>query len=491
MKSSPEIGITYSPPHSEWRAVADLNRRERVDAFHERYTTDALRQSVIKRAAEYSQQVLGESGDVLRATPKIFALTGHQPVLYHSGITRKNHALDTLLADHSIQGLEVIIDTDWGDAVELCFPSRVGEDILAVSRITLTTSGGSYHAQRFKSEAELESLLEVVRSSLYPAFAERWHKVASAIMREAGSLLPVAASRIRRSLQSSRPQFPVIPLSLVLKEASVSAFLNEIIDQGPRFATAYNHALDSYRAQHGIKNHAQPLPNLRNLDGRVELPVWAISPSGEAREPLWRDEQGQVWIKTSEWVAVKEGRWGIPDGSGWTLAPRAVAITAILRLLLSDLFIHGRGGGRYDQILNDVIENFWGLKPPQFVVASETRVIDPERLADLEAIEMSRASGREMQYRLERYLGQGLFPSVIEQALHVLHEQRQQLRGERTDAQSEGRSLADLTHRLKDVDKQIQARIAEYIAGLPAVNPSTLGALRCREYPSFFWETSQ
>src|SRR5438270_707716 len=54
------------------------------------------------------------------------------------------------------------------------------------------------------------------------------------------------------------------------------------------------------------------------------------------------------------------------------LAPRALTLTMFFRLLLADQFVHGIGGGRYDQVTDDVIHRHFGLEPPRFAVTTAT-----------------------------------------------------------------------------------------------------------------------
>nr|HRJ48980.1 hypothetical protein [Phycisphaerales bacterium] len=87
-----------------------------------------------------------------------------------------------------------------------------------------------------------------------------------------------------------------------------------------RCARAYNEAVASH-----------PESGLRPLvldAGRVELPLWNLA-SGIHRERVHAD-------------SLK----GIPR---WRLAPRAILMTAMMRMRLCDLFIHGLGGGIYDR----------------------------------------------------------------------------------------------------------------------------------------------
>ena len=60
------------------------------------------------------------------------------------------------------------------------------------------------------------------------------------------------------------------------------------------------------------------------------------------------------------------------EASGALIAPKALALTLFVRLFCCDLFIHGVGGGRYDQVTDGVIRHYFGVEPPAFVVASMT-----------------------------------------------------------------------------------------------------------------------
>src|SRR6185503_13399807 len=42
------------------------------------------------------------------------------------------------------------------------------------------------------------------------------------------------------------------------------------------------------------------------------------------------------------------------------------------RLMLADQFVHGIGGGRYDQVTDDVISRFFEIDPPRFAVTTAT-----------------------------------------------------------------------------------------------------------------------
>ena len=59
-------------------------------------------------------------------------------------------------------------------------------------------------------------------------------------------------------------------------------------------------------------------------------------------------------------------------GRGIHLGSRALLTTLAARLLLGDLFIHGIGGAKYDRLTDTIIERFFCLEPPAYMVVSGT-----------------------------------------------------------------------------------------------------------------------
>jgi hypothetical protein len=54
------------------------------------------------------------------------------------------------------------------------------------------------------------------------------------------------------------------------------------------------------------------------------------------------------------------------------LSPRALTLTMFVRLLLADQFVHGIGGGRYDQVTDQIIATHFKIDPPAFSVTTAT-----------------------------------------------------------------------------------------------------------------------
>lgn len=73
------------------------------------------------------------------------------------------------------------------------------------------------------------------------------------------------------------------------------------------------------------------------------------------------------------------------------LRTRALTTTMFARYLLSDLFIHGIGGAKYDELGDAVAGTFFGIAPPAYLTLSLTLWLDlgtdpasPERLKAIE-----------------------------------------------------------------------------------------------------------
>jgi hypothetical protein len=61
--------------------------------------------------------------------------------------------------------------------------------------------------------------------------------------------------------------------------------------------------------------------------------------------------------------------------------------TLFLRFVLSDLFVHGVGGGLYDSVTDEIASRLWGLTPPKMIVASATLhlpVVEPAGAVELD-----------------------------------------------------------------------------------------------------------
>ncbi len=119
-------------------------------------------------------------------------------------------------------------------------------------------------------------------------------------------------------------------------------FASHITANLPRFRTSYNRAVAEYRTAHGIQSKSHPVPDL----AENELPFWEFTDTGRIR--------------------------ATPATPSERLRPRALTLTLFVRLCLADWFIHGIGGGKYDEVTDAILRDFFGLEPPAFQMVTGT-----------------------------------------------------------------------------------------------------------------------
>jgi hypothetical protein len=90
---------------------------------------------------------------------------------------------------------------------------------------------------------------------------------------------------------------------------------------------------------------------------------------------------------------------------GLKVRPRAIVTTLFARLFLGDLFLHGIGGAKYDELTDVLIERLYQVKPPVFlsVTATLRLPIEHEHIAPERASQLKQTL-RGLRFHPERYL---------------------------------------------------------------------------------------
>jgi len=133
-----------------------------------------------------------------------------------------------------------------------------------------------------------------------------------------------------------------LTVSELSQSTAFRRFAAHITANLPRFRVSYNRAVSEYRIAHGIKSRSHPVPDL----AENELPFWEFTNTGRVR--------------------------ATPATPPDRLRPRALTLTLFVRLCLADWFIHGIGGGKYDEVTDAILRDFFGIEPPAFQVVTGT-----------------------------------------------------------------------------------------------------------------------
>jgi hypothetical protein len=95
-----------------------------------------------------------------------------------------------------------------------------------------------------------------------------------------------------------------------------------------------------------------------------------------------------------------------------------LATTLFARLVLSDLFLHGIGGAKYDQVTDDIAQRFFGFSLPQFATASATLRLPIEHASWREGqLREIRQQHRELIYHPERFVQANGAPTAVANAI--------------------------------------------------------------------------
>lgn len=212
---------------------------------------------------------------------------------------------------------------------------------------------------------------------------------------------------------------------------AAAAFTAHLLLTAERFAVAYNDALAAYRRRRGLRGRQHPIPDLHTNTYVIELPFWIVS-AGSPRKRLFvsrpsggkvllyaasdRDltdsnvnRSGEQWQPIAEFPIAKlrEVPESLlqPSEGAFGIRPRALALTLFARLVVSDLFIHGIGGAKYDQITDALIQSYFGIEPPAFACVSATLRL-PLTLHDVSRSDARRARNRlrDVRFNPQRYL---------------------------------------------------------------------------------------
>src|SRR5207248_5753764 len=180
------------------------------------------------------------------------------------------------------------------------------------------------------------------------------------------------------------------PVSRLELTGAFQRFVVHLCEDAVRFAAAYNRAVLEYRKANRIRSVHHPAPLLRrdqsHGDGLIECPFWYFRES-RAREPVMVWEAGSLRLEDEP------------------IRPRALTLTLFARVCLGDFFIHGIGGGKYDEVTDAIIRDYFGLDPPAYQVLSATLHLPlPAFPATPDDLKRAERGVRDLRWNPQRHL---------------------------------------------------------------------------------------
>jgi hypothetical protein len=234
-------------------------------------------------------------------------------------------------------------------------------------------------------------------------------------------------------------------------------FAQKILSDLPRFRKVYNAAIRSYRRANRIKSQSHPAPELSS----EEAPFWErTGPNGQRKRANAASEIEK-------------------------LRPRALTLTLFARLCLADFFIHGIGGGKYDEVTNIIIRDYFGIEPPAYQVLSATLLLPlPGFPGTVESVRRTQRYLRDLQWNPQFQIETERTDHSI--AVQLIAEKERLIRSEppstdHTSRREWFRSLQHVTERLRPFVKEKIAGAEESLR-LAQVELEGNRVLRRRDY---------
>lgn len=467
------------------------------------------RQEVIQLARNYLQhwhEPLPENRD----GPLILA--GHQPELFHPGVWVKNFAMQGLARSHGGVALHLIVDNDTvkSTSLRLVHPPDLHHRFPYPVFEAYDTWAGEvpYEEQTIRDEALFDSFAERVEAIVTPWNDQPllnlfWREVQRFRWREScpGACFAAARRTIERQWQCHNLE---VPLGRVCDGNAFRVFLRHVLENLPRFHASYNRCVADYRHRYRIRSRNHPVPDLIREGDWLEAPFWGWRPGQHHRGRIFaRRGIDRLEVRCNQEILQ---HWDEFHPDSTRIRSRALTTTLFARLFLADLFIHGIGGGKYDELTDAIAREFFGFEPPPYLVLSATRLLSlNSELRPLSDRYHLQKQIRDLQFNPDRFLSSSTDATVaalIEQKKHWIARPVPPPGSNRERHDQIGRINRQLSSYLQETRQQLgeqdqQIDQAETVNALLqrrdysfVLYPTSLLKPFCQQFLSFFSESS-
>ncbi len=354
---------------------------------------EQVRREVLALAQSYLKQHGLLQAHAASAPQAPLVVTGHQPELFHPGVWIKNFAAAGVAAEHHGVALNLIVDNDLPKSASIRVP-RVRDGLVGTTQIDYDRWGGEtpYEDLRVQDEGLFATFPGRVREFMGDAVAgqvlDDFWPLALARRGETSSL-GERFSLARREVEASWGVSNLeVPLSSVCQTDGFSWFVCHLLAQLPRYVQIHNQALEEYRVAHGIRSKNHPVAALQRQGDWLEAPFWVWRRGDVRRRGLLarlrgreidlriageNELLGELPLGPDREACCAVERLRDLSGQSVRLRTRALTTTLFSRFLLGDLFIHGIGGSKYDELGDEIARRFLGIEPPAFLTVSLTQ----------------------------------------------------------------------------------------------------------------------
>lgn len=349
-------------------------------------------------------------------------LSGHQPALFHPGVWAKNFGLAAAARRLAGWGLNLVIDTDTCQATSINVPGgELSDPTQAAIPFDAPAAEVPWEERSPVDRGVAQDFPDAVRHQLgglipRPFLDEFWPTVLARLERTDrwGLALAQARHQFERKWGSSNQE---LPQSAVCRLAGFRRWLAALAERAESFREVHNAALAAYRRANHLRSRNHPVPELARQADWCELPLWVWSDHAPRRRRLFAQASGgrigladlagwECWLPVGTSAAATAAQVAAlaeVEAQGVRIRTRALATTLFARLVVGDLFVHGIGGAKYDELTDEIVRRWCGIEPPAFLILSATLELPlaRPRVTPADVTEVDRQL-RELTYHPER-----------------------------------------------------------------------------------------
>jgi hypothetical protein len=416
------------------------------------------RQSLLRAVRQYFGQ--RDEPTHIHPDPHGIIMAGHQPELFHPGVWVKNFALNGLARKHAFLPVNLVVDNDSVKSTTLHFPDGDPPHRSTISFDT-PSDGEPYEERTVHDTGLFESLQQRLQphwpfEPLLPYFWKEAVRIGQQTL-----LLGERFAGARRVLEREWGYHNLeVPVSRICQTEPFARFATDLLLHLPRFHGIYNASVQQYRDRYGLRSKNHPVPDLSSEGDWLETPFWAWKAGQTRRGRLLArltSERIELRVGAESWPALPREREASVKAfldlanQGFKVRSRALTNTMYARLFLCDLFVHGIGGGKYDEVTDAIIRGYYGIDPPAYLVLSATLLLPlpthPTRPQDCRRL---RRDERDLVYNPQRHLTrEQLTQPEIAHLVEHKNELMKQDPEEKRTRRDRFRTLREVTGRLR------------------------------------------
>ncbi len=466
----------HFPPATDWQDVWNQNLQVNFDNANFktadlRWIREKARRQFVQAAIDFTKQY--RDVDLRHQPLDRIVMSGHQPTLFHPGVWYKNFALDQLAKKLDATPINWIIDNDSCNTTFIQVPARDESSTYFFRRVHFDKNGPAEPFE-FRKIADGETfkrfgdrLAEQVAPLVEEPIINRlWPYVLETNTNNLGLAISKGRHRLEQDYQLQTLE---LPLSFAARTHSFVAFAKEIMIRHQEMLHAYNAALQTYRRIHKIKNPAQPLPDLETQGEWTESPFWVWRNGVPIRRSLFVRSKGSL----IEFSDLKSVEGSFPQNASIEelqqrlqndvcIRPKALMTTLFLRLVACDLFIHGIGGSKYDQLTDALAKQLFNIILPKYLTITATYHLQPVN----EQNQHPNVTDLQHQLRNLRYHPESFIETIDDDASKWIAQKRNWIhkqlpRGKRlTRHQAITESNLKLQIHVQQIERQLRTEIA-------------------------------